>query len=118
MKKKFIKIFYILLLCLFSFNKSVFAAVDTMDCEDLGDLKRDLNNFFNFFKVIVPLLVIGLSSYDFIKAITAKDDKDIKKSFSKLMKRLICAVALFFLPILIELLLGLIIENADVCIGK
>ena len=117
MKKKFTKIFYILLLCLFSFNKNVFAA-NAMDCEDLGDLKRDLDNFFNFFKVIVPLLVIGLSSYDFIKAITAKDDKDIKKSFSKLMKRLICAVILFFLPILIELLLGLIIENADVCIGK
>ena len=97
---------------------TVYAATDTMDCEDLGDLKRDLDNFFNFFKAIIPLLVIGLSTYDFIKAITAKDDKDIKKSFTKLMKRFIYAIILFFLPILIELLLGLIIENADVCIGK
>ena len=118
MKKKFIKLFYIFMLCMFTFNNIVFAEGNTMDCEDLGDLQRDLNNFFNFFKVIVPLLVIGLSSYDFIKAITAKDDKDIKKSFSKLMKRIICAVILFFLPVLIELLLGLVIENADVCIGK
>lgn len=117
MKKRFMKIFYIILLCMFSFTNKVFAATDTMDCEDLGDLKTDLENFFNFFKVLVPLLVIGLSSYDFIKAITQKDDKDIKKAFTRLIKRLICAVVLFFLPVLIELLLGLIIDNASVCVG-
>ena len=114
MKKVFFRIFCIILLCLFSFNKITYA----MSCSDLGDLQTDLNNFFNFFKAIVPLLVIGLSSYDFIKAITNKDDKDIKKAFSRLLKRLICAVILFFLPVLIELLLSFIIDNADVCIGK
>ena len=118
MKKKIKKIVFLILLCLFTFNNKVYAETDTMDCEDLGDLQTDLNNVLNFIKIVIPLLVIGLSTYDFIKAIANKDDKDIKKAFTKLSKRLIYAVIFFFLPILIELFLGMLIDNADVCIGK
>ena len=116
MKKKLFVIYSIIFVKICSCYSNVYAAT-SFNCNSLGNLKRDLENFFNLFKIIVPLLIIGLSSFDFIKAITNKDDKDIKKSFTKLMKRLIAAVVLFFLPILIEILLELIIDNAKVCIG-
>lgn len=87
-----------------------------LDCDSWGILKNDFKNIFDFIKVLIPLLIVGLSTYDFIKAISNKDDKDIKKAFNKLMKRMIFAVIFFFLPILLEFLLELIIDN--VCVEE
>lgn len=116
MKKKTINIICLIYLCMFAFNTIVFAAGYSFDCDSFGDLKTDIQNFFNFFKILVPLLVIGLSTFDFIKAITEKDDKDIKKAFTRLIKRLVCAVILFFLPVILELLMNMITDN--VCIEE
>ncbi len=113
-RKNYIYIAYAFLI-MFGFNKIVLADGD-VNCNSMGDLKTDLNNLFNVLKIVIPLLVIGLSMYDFIKAITAKDDKDIKKAFQKLIKRFVYAVLLFFLPVLINLLLDLIGTNSSVCI--
>ena len=65
---------------------------------------------------MLTLLVIGLSTFDFIKAITEKDDKDIKKAFTRLIKRLVCAVILFFLPVILNFLMNMITDN--VCIEE
>lgn len=115
MKKKHLRIYYLIFISLFSFNKNVFAA-SNFDCESFGALRNDLKNFFDFFKIIVPLLVIGLSTYDFIKAISQKDDKDVKKAFSRLLKRIICAIILFFLPVILDLVLNLVTDT--VCIEE
>ena len=85
-------------------------------CDSLGYIKKDLQNIFDFVKVLAPLLVIGFSTYEFVKAIAAKDSKDIKRAFSTLIKRMICAIILFFLPILIEFFLDLLIDINDICI--
>ena len=116
MKKRTIKIIGLIYLSMFAFNTIVLADSYSFDCKSFGDLKTDIENIFNFVKILVPLLVIGLSTFDFIKAITEKDDKDIKKSFTKLIKRLVCAVILFFLPVLIELLMNMVTEN--VCVTE
>lgn len=112
--KKFIYIFMIMFLVMFGFKTIVFA--DTLDCNSWGDVKQDLQNVFDFVKIVVPLLIIGLSTYDFIKAVTAKDDKGLKKAFQILLKRLVCAIVLFFLPVLINLLLDLVSIDSNVCI--
>lgn len=114
MKKKFIKVFCYIYLSLFAFNNVVLAK--EFDCDSFQGLKTDLQNIFNFFKILVPLLIVGLSTYDFIKAITEKDDKDIKKAFIRLMKRLIYAVILFFLPVLLNYLMNLVTDS--VCIEE
>ena len=116
MKKKTINIIGLIYLCMFAFNTIVLADNNSFNCQSFGDIKVDIQNFFNFFKIVVPLLVIGLSSYDFIKAITEKDDKDIKKAFTRLMKRLIYAVLLFFLPVILDFLMNMITNN--VCIEE
>lgn len=116
MKKKTINIICLIYISIFAFNTIVLADSYSLDCNAFGDLKTDLTNFFNFVKILVPLLVIGLSTFDFIKAITEKDDKDIKKAFSRLIKRLVCAVILFFLPVILELLMNMVTDN--VCIEE
>lgn len=96
--------------------KTIVFADGNARCNSYGDLKTDMQNLFNLLKIIVPLLVIGLSTYDFIKAITAKDEKNVKKAFQTLIKRIIYAIILFFLPVLLNLLLDLFGTNSSVCV--
>ena len=96
------------------FNTVVMA--DGLSCNSWGTVLTDLQNVFNFVKIVVPLLIIGLSTYDFIKAVTSKDDKGLKKAFQILLKRLVYAIILFFLPVLINLILELVAVNSNVCI--
>ncbi len=97
-----------------SYRMRVFA--DTLNCNSLGNLRTDLQYLFDFCKIVIPLLIIGLSTYDFIKALTQKDEKNMKKAFQNFVKRVICAVVLFLLPTLLELLLDLIGLSSDLCI--
>ena len=112
--KKIIYIFMLLYLVLFGFKTIVLAA--GLSCDSWGYLNQDLQNIFNFAKIAVPLLVIGLSTYDFIKAVTSKEAKDIKKAFNTLLKRLGLAIIFFFLPVLLNFLLDLIGTNSKICI--
>lgn len=96
-------------------NKVTVTDTASLGCSSWGDLKNDIQNVFNFLKVVVPLLVIGLSTYDFIKAVAAKDNKDVKKAFQRLLKRFLYAILLFFLPVLINFLLDLAGTNVKIC---
>lgn len=117
MKKsnKLIHLFMIIYLMLFGFKTIVLADNGGLSCDSWGDFKNDIQNVFNFLKVAVPLLVIGLSSYDFVKAVAAKDNKDVKKAFQRLLKRFLYAILLFFLPVLINFLLDLAGTNTRIC---
>lgn len=115
MKKKYIYISLCLYLVLFGFRTIVFA--DSLECEAWGNTLKDIQNVFDFCKIVIPLLIIGLSIFDFIKAITGKDEKDLKKAFNRLMKRLALAIVFFFLPVILNFLLELIGTNSDVCIS-
>lgn len=117
-KDKIIKMFMCLYLALFGFKTIVLSANGSnRSCEDWGATKQDLQNIFNFLKIVVPLLVIGLSSYDFIKAVTAKEEKGVKKAFNIFLKRMIYAVLFFFLPVIINLILDFIGASAYNCIS-
>lgn len=111
---KTFKILMIIYLALFGFKTIVFA--DDVSCSGWPEVQKDIQNVFDFLKIIIPLLIIGLSSIDFIRAVTSKDAKDFKKAFNILLKRLALAVIFFFLPILINFLLDLVGTNSDICI--
>ena len=116
MNKKFFKFICFMYLCFFALDTFVFAADGAAACLTYADIINDLQNIFNFVKVVIPLLIVGLSTFEFIKALADKDDKKIKKSFTRLTKRMIFAVLFFFLPVLLNLLFSLIIEDINVCI--
>lgn len=79
------------------------------------DACTDLEPVINFLKAIlsiiqwgVPILLIVMGSIDLGKAVLASDDKEIKGATSKLIKRAIAAVAIFFIPMLVNMLVGMV----------
>jgi hypothetical protein len=69
-----------------------------------GDFANYLQQIFNVFKYLAPALVIVLSIVEFIKA-AASDDKDaLMKAGKKTGVRIALAIALFFVPGLINFL--------------
>lgn len=92
------------------------------DCE--GVLGTDLIEFFqkilNWVKIVAPILVIVLGSIDFAGALL-KDDKDaLSKAFGKLMKRIIIAIVLFFIPVILNFILdiynGISSDSINTCV--
>lgn len=69
-----------------------------------------LNKIFRWIQIIAPIFVIIMGGIEFAGAIL-QDDKDaLKKASSKFIKRLIIAVALFFIPLIMSWLLQIFNE--------
>lgn len=81
--------------------------IDT-DCEGiLGDTIGIINEVLGWIKILAPILLILFGSLDFAKAVLANDDAALKKASSNFIKRAIAAVGVFFVPFIVNLLLGL-----------
>ena len=113
---KRIKFLYLFCVMLFSFKTIVLGASYSVDCSSWGETLNDFQYLFNLCKIIIPLLIVGLSVFDFIKAVAGKDAKDLKKAGTRLFKRLALAVIFFFLPLLLNFFLELMGANASVCV--
>ena len=72
-----------------------------------------LQKVFNIFKIIAPLLVLGLTIFDFAKAVISQDQDSLKKAGNVFVKRLIIMVVLFFLPTILSLLLDIVGQNQE-----
>lgn len=89
---------------------------DIFGLENEGSVGWILQKIFDYIKVIGPILVVLLSAIDFIKAILSSDEKAMKQAQSRLVIRLIAAIALFLLPTLIQLAMSII--NQATCTLK
>jgi hypothetical protein len=82
-----------------------------------------INKIFRWIQIIAPIFVIIMGGIDFAGAVL-QDDKDaMKKATNKFVKRLIIAVALFFIPLILSWLLDIFnsvsSSNTSICeIGK
>jgi len=82
----------------------------------LGPLRADLEGVMNIIRILAPLMVIGLSAYDYIAVILIKDAERLQKANSRLMRRLALVAILFFLPIIINIILGIIDSSYITCV--
>lgn len=86
-------------------------------CNIGANLLSFVYNILKWAKYIAPVLVIILSILDFIKAIAAQNDDDMKKAQGKFVKRLIVSALLFLLPLIINFMLmtfGIYDSNCDI----
>lgn len=78
-----------------------------LNCDGIfsREFGKILKQIMDIIKFIVPILIIGLSIVDFIKALAAQNQDELKKSANKLVIRLIIGILIFVLPTLLEFLL-------------
>lgn len=57
-------------------------------------------------KIAVPVLLVIFGSIDFLKAVTASKEDEIKKGQQTFIKRLIAAVLVFFIIQIVQLILN------------
>ena len=82
--------------------------VASEDCIVLGKKFTEiLNEVFNWIQLIVPTLVIVLCSVDCANAVISQDEKAISGTTNKIIKRVVIGVAVFFVPMLLNILLKL-----------
>ena len=88
------------------------------DCGGIfGNFWGSLKYIAKIFRIVAPIMVVALSTFEYVKALTSKDAEGLKKANARLIKRLILIVILIFLPTLIEIFLGLIVDgNPTTCL--
>lgn len=59
-------------------------------------------------KILIPIAIIALGSIDLGKAVISSDDKSIKTASTKLLKRIVAGICIFFIPVIIKVLFSMI----------
>lgn len=77
-------------------------------CNDLAPLITFLKSILTIIQFAIPILLIIMGTIDLGKAVMSSDDKEIKGATSKLIKRAIAAVAVFFIPLIVNLLIKMV----------
>lgn len=72
---------------------------------------------FPIIQIGIPILLILMGSIDLGKAVMSSDDKEIKGATGKLIKRVIYAVAIFFVVTIVTLVMNLF-TNVDDDMGN
>lgn len=75
---------------------------------DLAPIFSLVRYLISIVSVVVPIILIVLGIIDFSKAVIAKDEKDMKASQSIFIKRVIYAVAIFFVYTIVVFITNLV----------
>lgn len=77
------------------------------NCNGVGPVVSLIKNgVFPIIQIGIPILLILMGTIDLGKAVVSNDDKEIKGATSKLIKRAIMAVAVFFVVTLVSVVMG------------
>lgn len=80
-------------------------------CQELKPVISLLKSVLSIIQWGIPILLIVMGSIDLGKAVLASDDKEIKAATGKLIKRAIAAVAVFFMPLIVNLLINMVADT-------
>jgi len=82
-------------------------------CGGLGPIIRIIKEgIFPILQIGIPIILIILGTMDLGKAVIASDEKQVKEAQSRLMKRCIYAVAVFFIVTIVNLLMSVVVNIA------
>ena len=99
------KILLVLIVALF-LNVTI---VNAENCDALltQDAAQFIEEIVGFIRIAVPILLIVLCSSDFVSVIVSQADNAMKKAVGRIVKRFIAAAAFFFVPLIVQVLLGI-----------
>lgn len=90
------------------------AGVDAICSGEMAEIWQFVGYVLYVFKIAIPLLLIIFGMIDLGKAVIASDDKEIKNATTKLMKRAIAAVVIFFIPNLVSFIFSIVSGFSEV----
>ena len=82
-------------------------------CQTSAGLWQLVGKVLLVFKIVIPLLLIIFGMIDLGKAVVASDEKAIKTATNSIIKRLIAAVVIFFIPTMVAAIFSLISDFKD-----
>lgn len=85
--------------------------IDTVCGGILPIVKFVRKGIFPIIQIGIPIILIIMGSLDLGKAVLSNDEKEIKGATSKLIKRAIAAIAVFFVVTLVSLLMGIVARS-------
>ena len=79
-----------------------------------------INEVMSIIRIAIPALLVGLIIFDFASALFASSEEKMKKAQGKVIKRIIIAIIIFFVPALINLVLNIVNDvwsnaNYEIC---
>ena len=108
MNRKSVKVIMVtLIITLLLFTVDVNAAEALNFCERKGILQvfRIIGSVKNILKILVPILLIIMTTIDFGKVALSGDDKDMANAKSMAIKRVIAGIIIFFIPTIVDAVL-------------
>ena len=72
-----------------------------------------VSRIYKAFLFSTPAIVLALCTVDIAKAVMAQDDNAMKKAQGRALKRLIAGVVVFFIPVILNLILGMNYTDDD-----
>lgn len=72
-----------------------------------ADAAAFIQKIIDWIRILAPILLIILGSVDMGQAVISEDKDNLKKATSRLMKRAIAALAIFFIPLVVRVLLDI-----------
>lgn len=66
-----------------------------------------LHDVYRAVQIAIPILVMALCTVDIVRAVAAQDEKDMQAAQMRALKRVIIGLVVFFVPLLLDVILGL-----------
>ena len=107
MNKKSV-ILMVILIIVFGININVYAE----DCVGIfgKELIQEINNVFDVIRIAAPIAFLLLTSLDFAKVVFEDNKDGLDKAKKNFLRRGAAVLIIFFAPIILNLILGLVDE--------
>lgn len=90
--------------------------INFLACDLFSDEEYQLiSNAYHWILLIVPGIVVVLCTVDMAKAVMAQDENKMKEARNRSIKRIIAGMAVFFVAVLLNLILGAV--SGDINLG-
>ena len=99
---------FVLIISVFMLTvEQVFAAPIPCDGILTQEAAKFLGKIIDWMRILVPILLIVLGSVDLGMVVISEDKDSLKKATTRLVKRAIAAVAVFFVPLIVKVLMDI-----------
>ncbi len=77
-----------------------------------SEAKKLIDKYLGYIHILVPIMVMTLGIFDFLKAMTASKEDEMKKAQKRFIIRLVAGVLVFLAPTIVNLIINILNNGA------